>query len=162
MAKQTPDPMDLHGTISAFDGKMWDARKQAWTTPTAEGREYAAKRAAAQRQQLPAEERERLDFLTRVTTLHELPGHRTLRALGPVWALAAASGFTAGTKGNDALAKGAKELMNQAQALGANAVLGLTCSTFGAGGGITSVFGGDAVGVLLAGTAVIIEPVEAD
>ena len=40
---------------------------------------------------------------------------------------------------------------------GANAVVGLTGNTFGAGGGITSAIGGDAVGVLLMGTAVQIE-----
>jgi hypothetical protein len=40
----------------------------------------------------------------------------------------------------------------------ANAIVGLHASTFGAHGGITNVLGGDAVGVLLMGTAVIVEP----
>lgn len=40
----------------------------------------------------------------------------------------------------------------------ADAVVGLTSSAFGAAGGITSGFGGDAVGVLLIGTAVLVEP----
>ena len=49
-------------------------------------------------------------------------------------------------------------LRRSAARLGANAILGLRSSAFGAAGGITSAFGGDAVGVLLMGTAVTVEP----
>ena len=48
-------------------------------------------------------------------------------------------------------------LGESADAMGANAIVGLSGSPFGAGGGITSAFGGDAVGILLLGTAVEIE-----
>jgi len=53
-------------------------------------------------------------------------------------------------------------LYERAADLGGNAVLGLVPSTFGAGGGITNALGGDAVGVLLLGTAAIVEPVPTD
>jgi uncharacterized protein YbjQ (UPF0145 family) len=49
------------------------------------------------------------------------------------------------------------ELQQAAGDMGATAVLSLTTSSFGAGGGITSVFGGDAVGVLLVGSAVVVQ-----
>jgi uncharacterized protein YbjQ (UPF0145 family) len=146
--------MALHGTVSAYDGKMWDAIQQKWVTPTPEGLAYAAERS---RPAAVSAQHERAELYLRVTTLQALPGHRTTRVLGVVTALAAASGTTAGAKGNDALNKGIGELLTQAQARGANAVLGLTSSTFGAGGGITSAFGGDAVGVLLLGTAAVVE-----
>lgn len=95
-----------------------------------------------------------------MSTTPELPGHRIVRTLGVVSVLTAAAGFTAGMKGNDALAQGKRELYDQAHALGANAVVGLAGSPFGAAGGITKVFGGDAVGVLIMGTAVVVEPLE--
>ena len=57
---------------------------------------------------------------------------------------------------NEALTKGQTQLLADAHSRGANAIVGLTCSTFGAGGGITSVLGGDAVGVMLMGTAVVV------
>jgi uncharacterized protein YbjQ (UPF0145 family) len=95
---------------------------------------------------------------SRVTTLDSLPGHRLVRSLGPITALIGSSGFTANSKGHDALAGARGELLAAADSVGANAVLGLTACTFGAGGGITSVFGGDAVGVMLMGTAAVVEP----
>ena len=52
------------------------------------------------------------------------------------------------------------QLRQTAGALGANAIVGLSGSTFAAGGGITNMLGGDAVGVLLIGTAVLVERVE--
>jgi uncharacterized protein YbjQ (UPF0145 family) len=97
---------------------------------------------------------------SRITTLHVLPGHRIVRSLGLVSQLSATSGFTATMKGKDALTTATTQLITTAQRLGANAIVGVSASSFGAGGGITSAFGGDAVGVLLLGTAVVVEPEE--
>jgi uncharacterized protein YbjQ (UPF0145 family) len=94
---------------------------------------------------------------THVTTLPTLPGYRTTGALGVVSELAAAAGFTAGMKGNDALRDAMLGLNRSAKLLGANAIVGIQATTFGAKGGITSGLGGDAVGVLLLGTAVTVE-----
>ena len=92
-----------------------------------------------------------------VTTLDYIPGARIVRIAGMVATLGASSGFTATAKGNVALDATFNRLREQAAELYANAVLGVTGGPFGAGGGITSFFGGDAVGVLLLGTAVVIE-----
>jgi uncharacterized protein YbjQ (UPF0145 family) len=89
--------------------------------------------------------------------LHVLPGYRILDVLGVVSELSATSGWTATSKGGTALQNAMEQLRRTAGSMGANAIVGLTGSTFGAGGGITSVFGGDAVGVLLIGTAAIVE-----
>jgi uncharacterized protein YbjQ (UPF0145 family) len=97
----------------------------------------------------------------KVTTLQTLPGYETIRALGVVSELGAASGFTAGSKGATALERAMSALRGRAEELGANAIVALSASTFGAGGGITSAFGGDAVGVLLMGSAVMVEPLTA-
>jgi hypothetical protein len=93
----------------------------------------------------------------RVTTLQALPGWRITRALGPVTELSATSGFTATSKGSSALSTAMANLRRSAALMNANAIVGLTSSAFGAGGGITSAFGGDAVGILLIGTAVVVE-----
>lgn len=92
-----------------------------------------------------------------VTTLDALPGYRTVRALGVVTELSATSGLTATAKGTTALETGLFRLRQSAGEMEANAIVGLTSSSFGAAGGITGVLGGDAVGVLLIGTAVIVE-----
>jgi uncharacterized protein YbjQ (UPF0145 family) len=92
-----------------------------------------------------------------VTTLPTLPGYRVVKVLGVVTELAATSGLTATAKGTSALERGMAALRNSAAAMHANAVIGLTGSAFGAAGGITSAFGGDAVGVLLIGTAAVVE-----
>ena len=81
-----------------------------------------------------------------------------MQALGVANALDSASGFTAGSKGNTALSGALAMLYERAAELGGNAVLGLVTSTFGADGGITNALGGDAVRVLLLGTAVVVEP----
>ena len=94
---------------------------------------------------------------SRVTTLHELPGHRITEVQGVVSMLGSASGWTASSKGNNALNEALIGLRQAAAQLGGNAIVGLTSSTFGARGGVTSVVGGDAVGVLLVGTAVTVE-----
>jgi uncharacterized protein YbjQ (UPF0145 family) len=94
----------------------------------------------------------------KVTTLQNLPGYKTIRALGVVSELSAASGFTAGSKGATALERAMSTLRVRAEDMGANAIVALSASAFGAGGGITSALGGDAVGVLLVGSAVTVEP----
>lgn len=93
----------------------------------------------------------------RITTLQSLPGFRVVDVLGVVSELTSASGWTAESKGNSALNAAMSGLSRTATTMGANAVIGLFATTFGAHGGITSGFGGDAVGVLLMGTAVVVE-----
>lgn len=93
----------------------------------------------------------------RTTTLQALPGSRVVQVHGLVTALIGSSGLTAGIKGRVALDMATQNLRADAYQLGANAIVGLTASAFGAAGGLTSVFGGDAVGVLLVGTAVTVE-----
>lgn len=92
-----------------------------------------------------------------VTTLQTLPGHRTVAVLGVVSELSATSGWTASSKGGTALENAMYQLRRTAASMGANAILGVVASSFGAGGGITNMLGGDAVGVLLLGTAVATE-----
>lgn len=94
-----------------------------------------------------------------ITTLSEVPGHKTIRCLGLVTRLDSAAGLTAGDKGRDALADAENKFAAAARAMGANAIVGVQVSTFGARGGVTSVVGGDAVGVVFAGTAVVVEPI---
>lgn len=93
----------------------------------------------------------------RMVTTAELPGFRITQVVGAVSELSATSGLTATMKGNDALDDAMTKLRRTAFEAGANAVVGLTASVFGAKGGVTSAFGGDAVGVLLMGTAVVVE-----
>jgi uncharacterized protein YbjQ (UPF0145 family) len=92
----------------------------------------------------------------RITTLIEIPGCRIVEIKGIVSNLSASSGLTATMKGNQALGDALSRLAADAVALGANAIVGLTGSPFGAAGGITKAFGGDAVGILLLGTAVVV------
>jgi uncharacterized protein YbjQ (UPF0145 family) len=93
---------------------------------------------------------------SRITTLPSLPGHTIVEVKGIVSALTSASGFTASMKGNEALTDALRRMATTALDMKANAIVGLTGSSFGAGGGITSAFGGDAVGILLLGTAVTV------
>jgi uncharacterized protein YbjQ (UPF0145 family) len=95
-----------------------------------------------------------------ITTLQALPGHRVVRVLGVVTELTATSGLTATAKGTSALSSAMQTLRHSAANMGANAVLGLTAGVFGAAGGVTGVLGGDAVGVLLMGSAAVVEPVQ--
>lgn len=90
----------------------------------------------------------------RVTTLPTLPGYEITELLGVVTNLSANSGWTAKSKGNNALDQALSGLRSSAAAMGATAIVGLTGGPFGAHGGVTSGFGGDAVGILLMGTAV--------
>lgn len=93
-----------------------------------------------------------------VVTLPSMPGCDVIRVHGVVTALGSNSGWTASAKGANALHKAMEDLRLQAGQMGANAILGLTTSAFGANGGITDIVGGDAVGVLLSGTAVTVRP----
>lgn len=95
----------------------------------------------------------------KISTTDEIFGYRITKFVGPVSEIAGASGTTAGRKGSHALWKAMDGLSKQASSIGANAIVGLQGSAFGAGGGITNMLGGDAVGVLLIGTAVVVEPI---
>jgi uncharacterized protein YbjQ (UPF0145 family) len=96
----------------------------------------------------------------RVVTLPDLHGHRITRVHGTVTAIGSLSGWTASHKGRGALNEAMLELRRAAAALHADAIVGVQVSAFGAAGGITNMVGGDAVGVLLAGTAVSTELTE--
>ncbi len=69
---------------------------------------------------------------SRITTLPGVPGCWITAVLGVVTELTSASGRTAATKGNIALDAGLAGLNRTAKAMGANAVVGLVASTFGA------------------------------
>lgn len=94
---------------------------------------------------------------SRISTSPTLAGFRIVKTHGLVSELASASGFTAQSKGNSALSGAVRGLVAAALGLEANAIVSVTASTFAAHGGITNALGGDAVGVLLMGTAVTVE-----
>lgn len=94
-----------------------------------------------------------------ITTLSELPGYRIVKHHGIVSVVSSASGWTAAAKGQSAASQSWREIAMSAVALGGNAVVGIQLSAFGARGGITNVVGGDAVGVVVAGSVVTVEPV---
>lgn len=99
---------------------------------------------------------------SRMTTLPELPMSRIIKVCGLVSYVAADSGWTATSKGNNALEGAFDEIGRQASDLGADAVVGIALAAFGARGGVTSVVGGDAVGIALVGTAVVTERVDSE
>lgn len=92
----------------------------------------------------------------RIVTIDHLPGYQVVKVMGLVTELTSASGWTAKSKGNTALEGALRGLVASAVDLGGNAIVGFAASTFGAHGGLTAGFGGDAVGVLLTGTAVTV------
>lgn len=139
-----PTPCPDHGLEFQDDCRICRIRNTAGDTPGIGSTQFDDLRRAA----VP---------LSRTTTLQALPGHRVVRVHGLVTELVGAAGLTAGMKGREALSGATAGLRISAHEMGANAILGLTASTFGAGGGLTNVFGGDAVGVLLMGTAVFVE-----
>lgn len=100
------------------------------------------------------------DFDLLLTTIDHVPGYRITEVLGLVSQLVGSSGLTAGVKGREAKSGALNALSKSANKLDANAVIGIQFSAFGAGGGLTNVFGGDAVGVLVSGTAVRIEKIQ--
>jgi uncharacterized protein YbjQ (UPF0145 family) len=89
-----------------------------------------------------------------MTTLPGLPGYEIVAVHGIVSELTSSAGWTASSKGNFALAEALGRIRVSAVLVGANAIVGMSATTFGAHGGITNMVGGDAVGVLLMGTAV--------
>lgn len=96
----------------------------------------------------------------RMTTLESLPNHRIVRVCGLVSYVSSDSGWTASTKGNNALEGAFQEIGRQGRSLQADAIVGVSISAFGARGGVTSMVGGDAVGIAIVGTAVVTEPLE--
>jgi len=124
---------------------VWSGRE--WRPPTAEELESRAS----------APEMIRAD---RMTTLDNLPGYRIVQVLGVVSGVGSKSGWTASSKGSDAQDRSYEAILEAAFELEANAIVGVSASAFGAGGGITSVLGGDAVGVLYVGTAVVVEAID--
>ena len=94
-----------------------------------------------------------------LVTIDYVPGHRIVEVLGLVTQLVGSSGLTAGVKGREAKSGALRALSKSAKQMDADAVIGIQFSAFGAGGGLTNVFGGDAVGVLVSGTAVRIEQI---
>jgi uncharacterized protein YbjQ (UPF0145 family) len=100
------------------------------------------------------------DYELVLTTIDYVPGHQITEVLGLVTQLVGSSGLTAGVKGREAKSGALRALKNSAISMDANAVIGIQFSAFGASGGLTNVFGGDAVGVLVSGTAVRIEIIE--
>lgn len=98
--------------------------------------------------------------LAMMTTLAYVPGFQTVRALGLISAVGSASGWTASAKGADARISALLGLGRSAAELGSSAVIGVQVSSFGARGGMTTVVGGDAVGVMLLGTAVWVVPIQ--
>ena len=89
----------------------------------------------------------------------EIAGYTIKENLGIATELTSASGWTAASKGNSALHRAFYGFIRNASKMGGNAIVSVSISTFGAGGGITSVVGGDAVGVLITGTVVKVEPI---
>lgn len=88
---------------------------------------------------------------SRVCTTDQLPGYTIVRVLGIVSDLGATS-----TSGSFPLFAALSKLRVSAGELGANAIVGLTGGPFGARGGISSQFGGNAIGIFLMGTAVVV------
>lgn len=89
-----------------------------------------------------------------ITTLDAVPAYPTVRALGLVAGVGTGSGKVARNKGLQAYAEAIEQMSNAAAGYGANAIVGVTVSNFGSS--IGGAFG-DAVGVTLLGTAVIIK-----
>lgn len=87
----------------------------------------------------------------------EIAGYSIKENLGIATELTSASGWTASAKGNSALNRAFYGFVRNSSRMGGNAIVSVSISTFGAAGGITSMVGGDAVGVLITGTVVIVE-----
>lgn len=92
-----------------------------------------------------------------VTTLPTVPGYRIVEVRSVVTELSATPGTSAESKGNAALAAALRGIRATARGThGANAIVGLSASVFAAHA--VGIGAGDAVGVLLTGTAVVVEP----
>jgi uncharacterized protein YbjQ (UPF0145 family) len=98
-----------------------------------------------------------------VSTIEAIPGYEIVEHHGVVGTVASTAGKKAGSKGFESLQSAQLALREGAWNQGANAIVGVHAAPFGASmGGVM----GDAVGVLLLGTAVTIrrldEPDEDD
>jgi uncharacterized protein YbjQ (UPF0145 family) len=89
-----------------------------------------------------------------LVTVDQIPGYEITEIVGLVSQLVGSSGLTAGVKGREAKSGALRALRESARKMDADAVIGINFSAFGAAGGLTNMFGGDAVGVLVSGTAV--------
>lgn len=89
-----------------------------------------------------------------VSTLAEIPGHPVVAHHGVVTAVASANFKGAQTKGSNALDDALGRVRTEAFSLGANAIVGLQVSSFGAK--VIGAGSGDAVGVVVTGTAVTV------
>lgn len=83
-----------------------------------------------------------------------LPGYTITKVLGLVSSVDSDAVWTASSKGQNALDASLAALVVQARSLNADAIIGLHMAAYGARGGVTSMVGGDAVGVIVWGTAV--------
>lgn len=94
-----------------------------------------------------------------LVTIEQIPGYEITEIVGLVSQLVGSSGLTAGVKGREAKSGALRALRESARKMDADAVIGINFSAFGAAGGLTNMFGGDAVGVLVSGTAVKINKI---
>ena len=93
-----------------------------------------------------------------VSTLDSIPGYEITSHLGAIGTVSSTFGKGATNKGFESLQTSLHSLRTAAWERGANAIVGLHASPYGA-----KAYGpasGDAVGVLLLGTAVTIELIE--
>ncbi len=95
--------------------------------------------------------------LERITSLDAVPGRTVDRSLGAVTVIAAGGGWTAEHRGREALERAMSEIGAAAGRRGADAVVGLSVSAFGARSSVAAL-NGDAIGIVLLGTAVVLEP----
>ncbi len=96
-----------------------------------------------------------------VTTLPELPGYKIVAAHGIVADVGTGSaGKFAHAKGIQAFKEALEGVLTSAETKGANAIVGLQISNYGAGIGGAAM--GDAVGATLLGTAVTVEALGRD
>ena len=99
--------------------------------------------------------------LDMVTTLSTIPNFRIVEHVGFVSALTSnvslMPGSTVSKQGNSALSQAMFELMASAGQLGANAIVGVQTSAYSATKGS---LGGDSVGILVTGSAVIVDELD--
>ena len=128
-----------------------------------EGKRYCGKckKKLAWRSKLDMQADEEDDDLILVT-IEQIPGYEITEIVGLVSQLVGSSGLTAGVKGREAKSGALRALRESARKMDADAVIGINFSAFGAAGGLTNMFGGDAVGVLVSGTAVKITKLETE
>jgi len=99
--------------------------------------------------------------LNMVTTLSSVPNFCIVEHLGFVSAITSnvgvLPGATVSKQGNSALSQAMFELMASARQMGANAIVGVQTTAYSANKGS---IGGDSVGILVSGSAVIVEELD--